>query len=83
MLRSRFLPINVSIKEKKFHFEILGRLQRDGRTELVQYGYECQWAEGVIPGYVLSEWLKIKIEGEQRYRQMINRQTISTVLPHS
>ena len=45
MLRSRFLPINVSIKEKKFHFEILGRLQRDGRTELVQYGYECQWAE--------------------------------------
>ena len=74
MLRSRFLPINVSIKEKKFHFEILGRLQRDGRTELVQYGYECQWTEGVIPGYVLSEWLKIKTEGEQRYRQMINRQ---------
>ena len=74
MLRSRFLPINVSIKEKKFHFEILGRLQRDGRTELVQYGYECQWTEGVIPGYVLSEWLKIKTEGEQRYRQMIKRQ---------
>ena len=74
MLRSRFFPINVSIKEKKFHFEILGRLQRDGRTELVQYGYECQWTEGVIPGYVLSEWLKIKTEGEQRYRQMIKRQ---------
>lgn len=74
MLRSRFLPINVSIEEKKFHFEILGRLQREGRTELVQYGYECQWAEGAIPGYVLSEWLKIKTEGEQRYRQMINRQ---------
>ena len=74
MLRSRFLPINVSIEEKMFHFEILGRIQREGRTELVQYGYECQWAEGVIPGYVLSEWLKIKTEGEQRYRQMINRQ---------
>ncbi len=74
MLRSRFLPINVSIEEKKFHFEILGRLQREGRTELVQYGYECQWAEGTIPGYVLSEWLKIKTEGEQRYRQLINRQ---------
>ena len=74
MLRSRFVPINVSIKEKKFHFEILGRLQRDRRTELVQYGYECQWAEGAIPGYVLSEWLKIKTEGEQRYRQMIKRQ---------
>ena len=74
MPRSRFIPINVSIKEKKFHFEILGRLQRDGRTELVQYGYECQWTEGVIPGYVLSEWLKIKTEGEQRYRQMIKRQ---------
>ena len=74
MLRSRFLPINVSIEEKKFHFEILGRLQREGCTELVQYGYECQWAEGAIPGYVLLEWLKIKTEGEQRYRQMINRQ---------
>ena len=74
MLRSRYLPINVSIKGKKFHFEILGRLQHEGRTELVQYGYECQWAEGAIPGYVLSEWLKIKTEGEQRYRQMINRQ---------
>jgi len=44
MLRSRFLPINVSIKEKKFHFEIHGRLQREGRTELVQYGYECQFS---------------------------------------
>ena len=73
MLHSRFLPINVSIEEKKFHFEILGRIQREGRTEIVQYGYECQWAESAIPGYVLSEWLKIKSEGEQRYRQMINR----------
>ena len=74
MLRSRFLPINVSIKEKKFHFEIHGRILREERTELVQYGYECQWAENAMPGYVLSEWLKIKTEGEQRYRQLINRQ---------
>ena len=73
MLRSRFLPINILIEKKNFHFEILGRLQREGRTEIVQYGYECQWAEGVIPGYVLSEWLRIKTEGEQRFRQMINR----------
>ena len=73
MLQSRYLPINVSIEEKKFHFEILGRIQRDGHAEMVQYGYECQWAEGAIPGYVLSEWLKIKAEGEQRYRQMVNR----------
>ena len=36
MLRSRFLPINVSIKEKKFHFELLGRLQREGRMMDVQ-----------------------------------------------
>ena len=73
MLRSRYLPINVSIKEKKFHFEILGQINREGRVEMVQYGYECQWADGVVSGYVLSEWLKIKIEGEQRYRQMVNR----------
>ncbi len=73
MLRSRYLPINVSMSEKKFHFEIHGRIQREGRTEMVQYGYECQWAEGVVPGYVLSEWLKIKAEDEQRFRQMIKR----------
>lgn len=73
MLRSRYLPINVSMSEKKFLFEIHGRIQREGRTEMVQYGYECQWAEGVVPGYVLSEWLKIKAEDEQRFRQMIKR----------
>lgn len=74
MLRSHYLPINVSMQEKKFHFEIYGRIERDDRTEMVQYGYECQWAEGTVPGYVLSEWLKIKAEDEQRYRQMMNRQ---------
>ncbi len=73
MLRSRYFPINISIQEKKFHFEIYGRIEREGRTEMVQYGYECQWAEGVVPGYVLSEWFKIKAEDEQRYRQLINR----------
>lgn len=73
MLRSRYLPINFSMQEKKFHFEVYGRIERDERTEMVQYGYECQWAEGVVPGYVLSEWLKIKAENEQRYRQMVNR----------
>ena len=73
MLRSRYLPINVSMQEKKFHFEVFGRIERDDRTEMVQYGYECQWAEGAVPGYVLSEWLKIKAEDEQRYRQMVNR----------
>ena len=73
MLRSRYLPINVSIDEKKFHFEFLGRIKRENRTEMVLYGYECQWAEGSVPGYVLSEWLKMKAEDEQRYRQMINR----------
>ena len=70
MLRSRYFPINISIQEKKFHFEIYGRIEREGRTEMVQYGYECQWAEGVVPGYVLSEWFKIKAEDEQRYRQL-------------
>lgn len=74
MLQSHYLPINVSMQEKKFHFEIYGRIERDDRTEMVQYGYECQWAEGTVPGYVLSEWLKIKAEDEQRYRQMMNRQ---------
>ncbi|MBR6140693.1 MAG: AAA family ATPase [Bacteroidaceae bacterium] len=73
MLRSRYLPINVSMQDKNFHFEIYGHIERNGRIEMVQYGYECKWAEGAIPGYVLSEWFKIKGYDEQRYRQLINR----------
>ena len=73
MLRSRYLPINVSMQDKNFHFEIHGHIERNGRIEMVQYGYECKWAEGAIPGYVLSEWFKIKGADEQRFRQLINR----------
>ena len=74
MLSSRFLPINISMQGCKFHFEIHGHIERDERTEMLQYGYECQWAEGVIPGYVLSEWCKIKASDEQRFRQLVKRQ---------
>lgn len=73
MLSSRYLPINVSIRDRNFHFEIHGHIERMGRIEMVQYGYECKWAEGAIPGYVLSEWFKIKGSEEQRFRQLINR----------
>ena len=73
MLSSRFLPINVSMQGKNFHFEIHSHIERNGRIEMVQYGYECKWAEGVIPGYVLSEWFKIKGTEEQRFRQLVNR----------
>lgn len=73
MLSSRYRPINVSIRDKNFHFEIHGHIERMGRIEMVQYGYECKWAEGAIPGYVLSEWFKIKGAEEQRFRQLINR----------
>lgn len=73
MLSSRYLPINVAMQGCKFHFEIHGSIERDGRTEMVEYGYECQWAEGGIPGYVHSEWFKIKAEGEQRFRQLVKR----------
>ena len=73
LLSSRYLPINVSLQGKNFHFEIHGHIERNGRIEMVQYGYECKWAEGAIPGYVLSEWFKIKGAEEQRFRQLINR----------
>ncbi len=80
MLQSRNLPINVYMQENKFHFEIYGRIEHEGRFEMFQYGYECRWAEGLAPGYVLSEWLKIKAEDEQRYRQMVKRQNGSNCL---
>lgn len=73
MLSSRYLPINVSMRDKNFHFEIHGHIERNERIEMVQYGYECKWAEGSIPGYVLSEWFKIKGVEEQRFRQLVNR----------
>ena len=73
LLSSRYLPINVSMVDKNFHFEIHGHIERDGRIEMVQYGYECKWAEGTVPGYVLSEWFKIKGADEQRFRQLVNR----------
>lgn len=73
LLSSRYLPINVSMQDKDFHFEIHGHIERNGRIEMVQYGYECKWAEGAIPGYVISEWFKIKGADEQRFRQLINR----------
>ena len=73
MLSSRYFPINISMRDKNFHFEMYGRIERNGRIEMVQYGYECKWAEGAIPGYILSEWFKIKAVDEQRYRQLINR----------
>lgn len=73
MLQSRYFPINVSMQGKDFHFEIHGRLLHKGHTKIVQYGYECRWAEGEVHGHVISEWLKIKTEGEQRFKQMINR----------
>ena len=73
MLSSRYLPINVSMRDKNFHFEIYGHIERNERIEMVQYGYECKWAEGAIPGFFLSEWFKIKGADEQRYRQLVNR----------
>ena len=73
MLQSRYFPINVAMQGSKFHFEIHGSIVREGRTELVEYGFECKWAEGAVPGHVLSEWYKIKGAGEQRFRQLINR----------
>ena len=73
LLSSRYLPINVSMRDKNFHFEIHGHIERNGRIEMVQYGYECKWAEGAVPGYVLYEWFKIKGTDEQRFRQLVNR----------
>ena len=73
LLSSQYLPINVSMRNKNFHFEIHGHIERNGRIEMVQYGYECKWAERTIPGYALSEWFKIKGAEEQRFRQLINR----------
>ena len=75
MLGSGFAPINEAMIHNKFRFELNGRLSTDEHAQLFLYGFECEWATADKEGCVVSEWLKVKLANEQRYRQLINRNT--------
>ena len=73
MLGSGFAPINEAMIHNKFRFELNGRLSTDEHAQLFLYGFECEWATADKEGCVVSEWLKVKLANEQRYRQLVNR----------
>ena len=75
MLDSGFAPINEAMIHNNFRFELNGRLSTDEHAQLFLYGFECEWATADKEGCVVSEWLKVKLANEQRYRQLINRTT--------
>ena len=73
MIGSRFAPINEAMTRDNFRFEIKGRLSTDEPAQMFLYGFECEWATDDEEGQIVSEWLKVKLVNEQRYRQLVNR----------
>jgi len=73
MLKSRFLPINISMIGKDFLFEIYGSIDSSQGELLFNYGYKAAWSNGNSDGKIQEEWLKVKLPSDQRYRQLINR----------
>ena len=73
MLSSRFQPINVSMKNQNFYFEINGEVNENGETRVFQYGFECEWANNGRNGTIVAEWCRIKNNNERRFRQLLNR----------
>lgn len=80
MLDNGFAPINEAMVHNNFRFEINGRLSTDEPAQLFLYGFECEWATDDKEGCVVSEWLKVKLANEQRYRQLLNRASKETCL---
>lgn len=80
MLGNGFAPINEAMIHNNFRFEIKGRLSTDEPAQLFLYGFECEWATDDKEGCVVSEWLKVKLANEQRYRQLVNRTSKETCL---
>ena len=80
MLSNGFAPINEAMVHNNFRFEINGRLSTDEPAQLFLYGFECEWTTDDKEGCVVSEWLKVKLANEQRYRQLLNRASKETCL---
>ena len=80
MMRSRWLPINTSIQGKDFSFELTGSMDLNDEEHLFIYEYRFAWTKGDTDGQILSESLKTKRPSDQRFRQMINRQSTDECL---
>ena len=80
MLNGRWMSINTTIYGKDFSFEIAGRIGTDDDEQQFVYSYQLAWAHDGKEGRVVSESLKMKRSGDQRYRQLINRTTTNECL---
>lgn len=80
MANSIDIPINKSIASKNFRadFDLIS-ISKEGKY-LVNYGFEFAWINNEPSGQrIVEEWLKIKLEGNPRYVQLINRQNNKSV----
>jgi predicted ATPase len=73
MMCSRFKPINETIVQNDFSFELIGSFILDDKEYQFQYGYKFAWTTEQRTGEIIAEWLRIKLTQDQRDRQMINR----------
>lgn len=80
MLNGRWMSINTAIYGKDFSFEIAGRIGTDDDKQQFVYFYQLAWTRDGKEGRVVSESLKIKRSGDQRYRQLINRASTNECL---
>lgn len=80
MLNSRWMSINTAIYGKDFSFEIAGCASTDGDEQQFVYSYQLAWTHDGKEGRVVTESLKMKRAGDQRYRQLINRATTDECL---
>lgn len=73
MLNSRFQPINKTMVNQDFSFEIFGKFVIKDVCYNFQYGYTATWSTEENQGEIKAEWLKIKQADDQRYKQIIKR----------
>ena len=73
MMGSRFIPLNQQMYRKNFCFELNGRIDDGDKYLQFQYRYCFKWQSTDADGMIVSEELKVKRPGDQRFRQMMNR----------
>lgn len=85
MANSNLIPINQSMQERNYRFEVECLTECEGSEYRIQYGYEFAWQcnEDDAPE-VVQEFLRIKLDEKgQKYTQLINRTKESALYKRS
>lgn len=75
MAADNFIPINNSMVDREFSFEIETTISMDEVMYRVIYGYSFEWQrEDEKDSEIINEYLKVKIDDKgQKYNQIISR----------